>query len=116
MAKRRVRVQPNNPYYSNEPAVAKNLIADQGITQNASLGNQPPKMVDKKPGRLSGLANFADKKHPGTSPAKLGLGKTSSGGKPPGPSRTPSQGGGHLRMSGHPGAHRLGVGSIKLKV
>ena len=116
MAKRRVRVQPNNPYYSNEPAVAKNLIADQGLTQNASLGNQPSKMVDKKPGRMSGIANFVDKKRPGAKSATLGLGKTSGSGKPPGASGVPKQGGGHLRMSGHPNAHRLGVGSIKLKV
>ena len=62
--KKRVRTQPTNPFYSDEPAVAKGLMADKGLVQNASLGNQTPKMVDKKPGRLSGVAGFA----PGTEP------------------------------------------------
>lgn len=115
--KRRVRTQPTNPYYSNEPAVARSKIADQGLVQNASLGNQPPKMVDKKPGKLSGVAGFSDHKRPrergpqnpsGVSPLKSGAAK---------PSSVPKQGGGHLRMSGNPGAHRLGsLKPLKLKV
>ena len=108
--KKRIRTQPSNPYYSNEPAVARSEIAGKPPVQNASLGNQTPKMVDKKPGRLSGLANFADKKRPHvqkmqnpafTAPLKSGAAK---------PVGVPKQGG-NLRGSGHPGAHRLG--SIK---
>lgn len=113
MAKKRVRTQPSNPYYSNEPAVSRKLIADQGLTQNASLGNAPPKMVDKKPGRLSGLAGFADKHRP----KEQGIKQITSvkPGKPPGSSKSPIQGG--LKSSGHPGAHRLGsLKPLKLKV
>jgi hypothetical protein len=114
--KRRVRTQPTNPFYSNEPAVARNLIAGKALVQNASLGNQPPKMVDKKPGRLSGVAGFESKKHPTAKPAHLGEGKNPSAGKAPGAAKFPSQGG-HLKASGHPGAHRLGgIKPIKLKV
>lgn len=98
--KKKVRLSNNNPFYSNEPAVSRTMIADQGIT--ASLGNQTPKMVDKKPGRLSGLAGFESKSKPPSKGIKI------SAGKPPGPSKVPSQGGGHLRMSGNSSAHRLG--------
>jgi hypothetical protein len=90
-------------------------MADKSMTQNASLGNAPPKIIDKKPGRLAGVAGFADKKRPPakgmqnppkTSPLKSGTA---------GPAKFPSQGG--LRGSGHPKAHRLGsVGTVKLKV
>ena len=108
--KRRVRTQPTNPFYSNEPAVARSLIADKGLVQNASLGNQTPKMVDKKPGRISGFAGFESKKRP------IGKHITLGSNKIPGPTKFPSQGG-HLRMSGHPKAHQLGsLKSIKLKV
>jgi len=85
-------------------------MADQSLTQSASLGNQTPKMVDKKPGRLSGLVGFASHKKPGAT--KL----TPVSGKMPGPSSMPKQGG-HLRMSGSPNAHRLGsLKPLKLKV
>lgn len=111
--KKRVRVQPSNPYYSNEPAVSRKMIADQGITQSASLGNSTPKMVDKKPGKLSGLAGFSDKKRPGGKGAKMIT--SMPAGKPPGASKSPMQG--SLRASGHPGAHQLGsLKPLKLKV
>lgn len=107
--KKRVRTQPSNPFYSNEPAVSRKLIADQGITQNASLGNTAPKMVPKKPGRLSGIAGFASKSRPAVK-NNISVPKFGTSAK------SPAQG--HLRMSGHPGAHRVGAGikSIKLKV
>ena len=96
--KRRVRTQPTNPYYSDEPAVAKGLIADKPPVQESSLGSKTPKMVDKHPGRLSGIAGFADKHKP---PQQKMQGKAPAFG---GKAKQPSQ----LRMSGHPGAHRLG--------
>lgn len=108
--KRRVRNQPTNPFYSNEPAVAKNLMADNPAVQNSSLATKTPKTVDKKPGRLSGLANFESKSRPPVKKLSPVSGKT------PTAAKVPSQGG-HLRMSGNPGAHRLGgVKPIKLKV
>ena len=108
--KKRVKIQQTNPFYSNEPAVSRKEMADQSLTQNASLGNQTPKMVDKKPGRLSGLAGFASHKKPAE--RKI----TPISGKTPSASSVPKQGG-HLRMSGHPGAHRLGsLKPLKLKV
>lgn len=104
--KKRVRTQPTNPYYNDEPAVAKSLMADKGLVQNASLGNSTPKMVDKKPARLSGLAGFTSKTKPSAggghiSSPKLGIATS-----------FPTQG--KLRMSGHPGAHRLGGGKLKI--
>lgn len=98
--KKKVRVQQTVPFYSNEPAVSRKLIADQSMTQNASLGGKTPKMVDKNPGRASGVAGFASKAHPvgknvGTKIPKLGS-------KSGPPARNP------LRMSGHSGAHRIG--------
>ena len=62
--KKRARISNNNPFYSNEPAVSRSKIADQSLSQNSSLGNSVPKMVDKKPGRLSGVAGFSDKHKP----------------------------------------------------
>lgn len=113
--KKKARTSNNNPFYSNEPAVSRTKIADQGMGQNSSLGNAPPKMVDKKPGRLSGVAGFAGGHKPAskkpaspafTAPLKSGSAK---------PTSFPKQA--SLKASGHPQAHRLGsVGSIKLKV
>lgn len=65
--KRRVRTQPTNPFYSNEPAVAVGKIADKAPVQNASLGNKPPKMVDRHPGKMTGIGGVATKNKP---PAK----------------------------------------------
>jgi len=105
--KRKVRAQPSNPFYSNEPAVSRKLIADQGMTQNASLGNQAPKMVPKHPGRLSGIAGFASKSKPPAGSSHIST--PTLGAK----AKQPAQ----LRMSGHSGAHRVGaVKPIKAKV
>lgn len=107
--KKRVKTQPSNPFYSNEPAVSRKLIADQGMTQNASLGNQTPKMVPKHPGRLSGIAGFESKSKPHTKPTGITTTKISA------PAKAPAQG--HLRASGHPKAHQLGgIKPVKLKV
>jgi hypothetical protein len=54
--KKRVRTQPSNPFYSNEPAVATSKIADKALIPQAR--GRTPKMVDKNPGKLSGLAGF----------------------------------------------------------
>ncbi len=62
--KKRIRTQPSNPFYSNEPAVAKGLMADKAPVQSASLGNKPSKFVPQKPGRMAGVAGFVDKHKP----------------------------------------------------
>jgi hypothetical protein len=62
--KKRIRTQPSNPFYSSEPAVAKGLMADKALVQNSSLGSKTPKMIDTKPGKLSGIAGFSDKHRP----------------------------------------------------
>jgi hypothetical protein len=62
--KKRIRTQPSNPFYSNEPAVAKGLMADKPPVQNASLGSKPSKTTPQKPGRMSGFAGFVDKHKP----------------------------------------------------
>lgn len=61
--KKRARNQPSTQY-SSEPAVARGLMADNPLVQNASLGNKPNKVVPSKLGRASGLAGFVDKKRP----------------------------------------------------
>ena len=105
--KRRTRTQPTNAFYSNEPAVARGLIAGKPPVQNASLGNSAPKMVAKHPGKMSGIAGFQDKHRPKAKgaqpvpqvhPLKSGTAR---------PSNIPRQGGYH-KLSGHPGAHFLG--------
>ncbi|SRR6266849_683944 len=96
--KRRIRTQPSNPYYSNEPAVARGLIAGKAPVPSGSLANQPNKIVDKKPGRLSGLAGFTSKSKPPTGThAKVPKFGTQA--------KQPAK----LRMSGNANAHRLGA-------
>src|SRR5258707_6690049 len=96
--KKRIRTQPSNAFYSDEPAVAKGLMADKAPVQNASLGNKPNKVIDKKPGRLSGLAGFTSKAKPHAgSFAKVPAFGTQA--------KQPAK----LRMSGHSGAHRIGA-------
>lgn len=99
--KRRIRVQPTNPFYTNEPAVNRSLLADAGMSPNPNLANSAPRMVDKKPGRLSGLANFTSKSKPPAGNAHISTPKLGTAAK------VPAQG--SLRMSGHSGAHRLGA-------
>jgi len=96
--KKRIRTQPSNPYYSDEPAVAKGLMADKAPVQNASLGNKPNKIIDRKPGKLSGLAGFTSKSKPAAgSYAKVPKFGTQA--------KEPAK----LRLSGHSGAHRIGA-------
>lgn len=104
--KKKVRTKPTNPFYSNEPAVSRTLIAGKGLVQNSSLGNATNKVVDKKPGRLSGIAGFASKsapRHGSTHIAAPKLGTTT---------KSPAK----LKLSGHPGAHQIGLGGVKLKI
>lgn len=83
-------------------------MADSTMSQSASLGNAtgtgPNKIIDKSPGRMSGVVGYTDKHRP---PAK-GIGIT-----PPKPftkAKSPAT----LRVSGHPQAHRIGgIKSIK---
>ena len=110
--KKRVRTQQSTPFYSNEPAVARTLIADRGMTQNASLGNSAPKMVDKKPGRLTGVMGFTEKHRP---PAK-GM-QNPAFVKPLKSGTAPASPVPKLRTSGHPKAHQIGsVKPLKLKI
>lgn len=107
--KKRVRSSNTNPYYSNEPAVSRSMIADKGLSPNGNLANSTPKMVDKKPGRLSGLAGFESKSRPKAGTAKITSPKLGM------PAKVPTQG--SLRASGHPQAHRLGsLKPLKLKI
>ena len=99
--KKKVRAQPTVPYYSNEPAVSKKLMADTMPVPSGSLGNKTPKMVDKNPGRLSGVAVFASKSAPTTKKSGITVAKLGS------KSGAPQQG--KLRSSGNAGAHRIGL-------
>lgn len=98
--KKRVKYQPSVPYYTDEPAVSKTLIADRPLVQNSALGTNRNKFVDKRPARLSGIEGFASKGRPSAKPPKLGLQPLGS------KSQVPMQG--KLRSSGHPKAHRIG--------
>lgn len=104
--KKKVRVKPTVPFYSNEPAVSRTLMADRGLTQNASLGNNTPKMVDKNPGRLSGIASFSSKSAPKTGSTGITTAKVGATAKSPA----------KLKLSGHAGAHQVGLGGVKLKI
>jgi len=75
------------PFYSNEPHAPANKVADKPLipNQNASLGNEPPKMVAK----------------PHT------FGKPPIGGSH-GYGHGVHQRVGGTRISGHPSAHRIG--------
>lgn len=100
--KKRIRTQPSNPFYSDEPAVAKSKIADRPPVQNSSLGSKSPKGVDKHPGRMSGFDGFVSKAKPA---AKNSVKVPSFGSK----AKSPAQ----LRGSNNPKAHRLGMSSLK---
>jgi hypothetical protein len=106
--KRRVRSHPTNPYYSSEPAVATSAIADKPPVQSASLGNKAPKMVDKNPARMSGIAGFSDKHKLPQKKGNIPAQAQSKGSSSPFPKK-----GGYHKMSGHPGAHMLGIKKIK---
>lgn len=104
--KRKVKQTPNIAFYSDEPAVSKSMIADKPPVMG-NLANKPPKPVDKSPGRESGLAGFVSKAHlpkKGTGVTRPPLGTAAK--------QPPKQGA--LRMSGHSGAHRLGMKLPKL--
>lgn len=101
--KKKVRAQPTVPYYSNEPAVSKKLMADTMPVPSASLGNKTPKMVDKSPGRLSGVAGFASKTAPLTKKSGITIAKLGTKAGPASP--------GKLRTSGNASAHRIGFKS-----
>ena len=98
--KKRIRTPQAVPYYSDEPAVAKSEMADKPAVQNAALGNKPNKVVDKKPGRLSGVNDFTSK----SKPRAGSFAKVPSFGTQ---AKEPAK----LRMSGHAGAHRIGTKS-----
>lgn len=103
--KKKVRVKPSVPFYSSEPAVSKKLMADSTMSQSASLGNTPPKMVPKNPGRLSGIAGFSSKHKPSAPGVNANIPKLGTKASSPASNK--------LRMSGHQGAHRLGAPKLK---
>lgn len=90
--KKKVKQQPNIPFYTDEPAVSKSLIADKALVPG-NLSNKSPKMVDKHPDQGSGLAGFVSKTKPHKGSTHISLAKPK----------------GNLRMSGHSGAHRIGA-------
>jgi len=92
MAKRSPKKHPVVPrYYETEPYVPNKVIANKPLVQNASLGNDAPKMVPHKPGRSSGLQPSAP------------------GHRLPSPGRvTAPQPNLKLKLSGHSSAHQLG--------
>lgn len=60
--KKRVKTQPTNQYYSSEPAVSSKLMADKALVPSPAA--KSPKMVDKKPAEMSGMAGFVSKGKP----------------------------------------------------
>lgn len=92
--KKKARNLPSNPFYTDEPAVAKNKMADSMLVPPPLYNRPTGKVSDRNPGKLSGIAGFAKKtKLPTKKPAASGM-------KTPGSS---------LRLSGHSGAHRIGA-------
>lgn len=101
--KKKVRVPPTNPFYTSEPAVSRKEVAAKPLVPNAALANATPKIVDKKPGRASGVAGFVSKAKPITRPTHINPPKLGA------KANVPSQG--KLKSSGHSGAHRVGFKS-----
>ena len=92
MAKRNPKSHKVVPqFYETEPYVPKKNIASKPNVQNASLGNDAPKMVPHKPGVSSGLMPH----HPGH--------HLKSGGRISVPQPNLK-----LQLSGHTKAHMLG--------
>ena len=86
----------NPGFYDTEPHAPRKKLATGKLTeQTSSLGNEVPKMVPQSPGRISGLGGPAHS-FPKAPHASHGYGH-------PAPARI-----GHLRLSGHTGAHRIG--------
>lgn len=83
-------------FYESGPVIPADKLADKAPMQNASLGNEEPKMIPKSPGYSKGFGS--------------GIGHTF---RPQGPQ---SHGFGHAeqqrvgatRLSGHIHAHRIG--------
>lgn len=88
--------ETNPGFYDTEPHAPANKIADKPNIQNASLGNETPKMVPHSPGRFDGLGGSPH--HFGHPPA----------GSTHGFGHAQAMKVGHIRLSGHSGAHRIG--------
>lgn len=94
----KTKAPPSNtsPDFYKDTSRPKAKVADKTITQDASLGNAPPKMVPPNPGVMKSVV-------PPLPPA----------GKPPfgashGYGHGATQRSGHLRLSGNSGAHHIG--------
>lgn len=105
--KRKQRQTPNIPFYSDEPAVSKAMITSKPPVPGNFANKPPAKVVDRNPGRESGLAGFVSHSHPSKKGSGITNPKLGTSAKQP-----PKQG--SLRMSGHSGAHRLGMKLPKL--
>lgn len=75
--KKKPRSSPSVSFYSSEPAVSRSKIAARAPVP-ANLASRPPKTVDKSPGKMSGIAGFADKGRPRTGNPKIGMPKLGS--------------------------------------
>jgi hypothetical protein len=101
---------PKPEFYSDVPHAPRKKLAVGKLTeQTSSLGNEPPAMVPSKPGGTSGLAG---PEHAVSHPPKPKMeppvkvhpfAKAAHGYGHPAAARV-----GHLRLSGHSGAHLLG--------
>ena len=61
--KRRVKTQQPG-FYSNEPAVATKQMTAKPPVPSTALASKAPKQVPKSPGKMSGVAGFAQAKAP----------------------------------------------------
>ncbi len=93
MAKRNPKTHKVIPqFYETEPYVPKKKIAAKPLVQNASLGNDAPKMVPHKPGRSSGLFPHQAGHAPKHGGSKISVPQLNS----------------KLKLSGAAGAHHIG--------
>ncbi len=86
----------NPGFYDTEPHAPGNKIADKPLTPPPAQGADRPSTVPPAPGRFDGMGGAAH--HMGKPPMNGSHGY----------GHAAHQRSGHLRVSGHPGGHRIG--------
>jgi hypothetical protein len=87
--------ETNPGFYDTEPHAPGNKIADKPLTPPPAIGENAPAMVPQHPGRFEGLGGAP---HHFAKPPMVAHGYGHVG----------RQRHGHVRLSGHSGAHRIG--------
>lgn len=93
--------ETNPGFYDTEPHAPGNRIANKPLMPPPAQGANTPKMVPEATGRFDGIGGAAPHSFP------------KAGGGAHGYGHNAIQRAGHVRLSGHTGAHRIGHGATK---